>query len=311
VRHPQGTTKVFRSRPTPRLASSSPSALGHLTPTYLQASTTRQQLIAHLAPEASLFLLPSPTSCFARARFTQRQRVNLPVCGSASVVVLDWFNSGRTATTSSGPVSSKSAGVIDNGGGAEGEGGGGESTAELWAAERIEFYLELWWGPHRGLLERLVLSSASGPSLAPYTLFGTVVLAGPAVQTVIGRLLVEQAREARITRSLRERPAFMWSLSIVEPRVEGMAGGPSPSSSSSSSASPPDPASSSSSSSSSFAASTPAPANPPVPANKTAVLRICAVEAEVAKDWLAAALGPGKGGLAELVGEEMWDRAMG
>lgn len=160
----------------------------------------------------------------------------------------------------------------------------------------MEFYLELWWGPRRGLLERLVLASADRASLAPYTLFGTLVLAGPDVQTLIARLESCQAAEERITRSLKERPGFMWSLSIVEARVEGMAGVPCTRA----------PAAPSTLSSSTLPKTTPVTAS----VNKTAVLRVCGIEAETVKDWLGTTLGPGKGGLAELIGAEMWERAM-
>lgn len=210
-------------------------------------------MIVNLAPASSLFLLPSPTSCFARARYTQRQRFNLPACGTASLVVLDWFNSGRAETGASAAAA---------------------AARESWQAERMEFYMEAWWGPARGMCERVVLTADDAPSLEPYAIFGTVLLAGPLLQPLVDHLLGLQAAEPRINRALRGPPAFMWSLSVVEPRVEGMAGAAGASK------------------------------------DKTAVLRVCGKDSEEVKEWLRATLGGSDRGMGALVGEEMWERAM-
>lgn len=87
----QGTTKVFKKRPGVRLAIPSPSP--NSTPSdLLRLSTTTQTAIVTLKPDAALYYLPSPTACFENSRYTQRQRFDLPVCGTASLIVLDWFS---------------------------------------------------------------------------------------------------------------------------------------------------------------------------------------------------------------------------
>jgi urease accessory protein len=56
---------------------------------------TSQRLIAHVAPQATLVIVPDPLVCFANAMYQQHQRVQLQRGGS--VVLLDWFTAGRVA----------------------------------------------------------------------------------------------------------------------------------------------------------------------------------------------------------------------
>jgi urease accessory protein len=70
----QSATKVFKS---------------------LDGRTTRQTLTARLEPGATGAFVPDPVACFADARYSQHQRFDLE--GDASLMVLDWFTSGRRA----------------------------------------------------------------------------------------------------------------------------------------------------------------------------------------------------------------------
>ncbi len=70
----QSSTKVFKS---------------------IDGRTTRQTLSAHLEPGSIAAFVPDPIACFADARYTQHQRFD--VTGDATLVVLDWFTSGRRA----------------------------------------------------------------------------------------------------------------------------------------------------------------------------------------------------------------------
>lgn len=133
----------------------------------------------------------------------------------------------------------------------------------------MEFYSEIWWGRSRGVCERIVLTREEKESLGRYALYGTILFTGPLLQQVVAYLLHLQAAEPKITRSHRTPPPFMWSLSVIEPRVEGMADSTG---------------------------------------GKTAVLRVCG-EGEGVRDWLKETLA--QGGMEDLVGGEMWERAMG
>jgi urease accessory protein len=57
--------------------------------------TTRQTLAAHLEPGSIAAFIPDPVACFANARYAQHQRFDL--AGDATLLVLDWFTSGRRA----------------------------------------------------------------------------------------------------------------------------------------------------------------------------------------------------------------------
>ena len=68
----QSTTKVYKSR---------------------GGRTTRQTMTAIVGDGALLVVAPDPVSCFAGARYEQRQRIELHRGGA--LVVVDWFTSGR------------------------------------------------------------------------------------------------------------------------------------------------------------------------------------------------------------------------
>ncbi|MGB8222204.1 MAG: urease accessory protein UreD [Polyangiales bacterium] len=68
----QSSTKVFKS---------------------VDGRTTRQSLTATLEPGAIGAFVPDPIACFADARYAQRQRFD--VAGDATLLVLDWYTSGR------------------------------------------------------------------------------------------------------------------------------------------------------------------------------------------------------------------------
>lgn len=56
---------------------------------------SEQILNAHVMDDALLVILPDPVTCFAEARYAQRQTLNLST--SSSLVLLDWCTSGRVS----------------------------------------------------------------------------------------------------------------------------------------------------------------------------------------------------------------------
>lgn len=86
----QGNTKVFRERPG-----------GSYHPQPLPARSSRpstgtfQRMTVKIDPNASLFLLPAPVTCFERASYSQRQEFHLSTASDSSLLLLDWFTSGR------------------------------------------------------------------------------------------------------------------------------------------------------------------------------------------------------------------------
>ncbi|CAG8812879.1 6691_t:CDS:1, partial [Racocetra fulgida] len=86
-----GSTKIYKQRARKECANDGSD--------YLQAdpknlsSVTRQSLNAHVHESSLLLQLPEPTTCFRDAEYVQSQTFSLE--NGASVVILDWFTSGR------------------------------------------------------------------------------------------------------------------------------------------------------------------------------------------------------------------------
>lgn len=94
----QGNTKVFKDRPggsytgvrntAGRIGSSLSASIANTT-------STRQRVRVCVQPNASLFLLPAPVSCFKDASYSQHQTFELQDHNTSSLLLLDWFTSGR------------------------------------------------------------------------------------------------------------------------------------------------------------------------------------------------------------------------
>lgn len=74
----QGSTKVYKMRG----ASSSD-------------TTTSQTMRAIVQANATMIVLPDPVTCFSSSRYSQTQRFDLLDARTSSLVLLDWFTSGR------------------------------------------------------------------------------------------------------------------------------------------------------------------------------------------------------------------------
>ncbi|WFD29623.1 hypothetical protein MSPP1_000633 [Malassezia sp. CBS 17886] len=86
----QGNTKVYRER---RGGDPFASVLRSSGP----GPPSRQFSRYIVRPNATLLLLPDPVTCFARSRYEQTQLIDLRCAETSSLVLLDWFNSGRLA----------------------------------------------------------------------------------------------------------------------------------------------------------------------------------------------------------------------
>lgn len=86
----QGSTKVYKERRG-----------GDLPQQVLRANgpkeVSRQRIHYTVRENATLILLPAPVTCFARSRYAQVQRCDLLSSAKSSLVLLDWFTSGRLA----------------------------------------------------------------------------------------------------------------------------------------------------------------------------------------------------------------------
>lgn len=79
----QGFTKVYKSKKQ------------HRSSTAAAGQGAHQTLTARIAPTATLLLLPDPVACFRASSYIQRQTFHLASLETSTLVVLDWFTSGR------------------------------------------------------------------------------------------------------------------------------------------------------------------------------------------------------------------------
>ncbi|CAE7107310.1 unnamed protein product [Rhizoctonia solani] len=179
VFYTQGSTKVFKSR---------------LGANRSDSTTTTQHLTATLAPSNIFVLLPDPITCFQSASYTQIQTFHL--AATSSLVLLDWFTSGRMA------------------------------RGEEWVFERYYSKNEIWIDQKRMARDVMLLTqeqeSGALPKrslkdrLSPYACYATLFLIGPLVQPIVQSL---QTGYGDISQRQRSEPEdLIWSLS---PLVEG------------------------------------------------------------------------------------------
>ncbi|TFK77221.1 UreD-domain-containing protein [Pluteus cervinus] len=183
----QGSTKVFRTRPSIRQATVFP----------LQAQSTLSEQLATTQRldfdiNGALFLLPEPVTCFKAASYNQTQTFRLSP--SASLAVLDWFTSGR------------------------------RSLGEDWAFTRYYSLNEVWIADRRiikdvTLLEKHDPTPAGLPprsladKLAPYACYATLILCGPLLQDVITSISAQYDQISVFKKSVPQD--LIWSVSQI------------------------------------------------------------------------------------------------
>ncbi|WFD35608.1 hypothetical protein MCUN1_002466 [Malassezia cuniculi] len=201
----QGSTKVYREKRgnDPAMAGV-PRAAGPVSSQYMRYI---------VRPNATLILLADPVTCFARARYSQVQRVDLR-SERSSLVLLDWFTSGRLAVEA------------DSG-----------RVPEFW-----HFYLYHSRNEVRVAgnvvvrdIQRLeqdlpeVLGQSAtdlGKRCAPYTCYATLILYGPECAAMCASLTAEfgQIQQGQPLRGGScDAPELLWSLSSLQ--AEPAAGG--------------------------------------------------------------------------------------
>ncbi|RKP24096.1 UreD-domain-containing protein [Syncephalis pseudoplumigaleata] len=150
------------------------------------SATTFQRVDARVAENAVLLQLPDPVTCFAGADFVQRQRYLL-ADSSSSVVIADWFTSGRH-----------------------------DAHGESWQFHKYDSSIELYRHGRLVLSDRTLLqmddddngdddeddaptSTATrlpgyAKTLEPYRCHATVIVYGGRVRTVVERVRAEYSK---------------------------------------------------------------------------------------------------------------------
>ncbi|GAA5958478.1 hypothetical protein JCM3765_007890 [Sporobolomyces pararoseus] len=209
----QGSTKVFKTREG-RYLSNDATASGR---------TTIQLYRISVSPKSFLILLPAPVTCFSRALYHQKQVVHLEDA-SSSLILLDWYTSGR---------------MRFNGRGSE----NGAEEGEAWEFDRYQSENEVWIKGQRIAKDVLLLedersgdpedsqtttnSGGGGEGqtippretsyrhrVEPYSCYATLFLYGP--ETARLRSYISKTFLA-LTQYTQSRPfSLLWSYSALE-----------------------------------------------------------------------------------------------
>ena len=132
------------------------------------AASARQTLSLAVAENATCIVMPDPVTCFAGSAF--ESRIDARLHGSASLVLLDWFTSGRRA------------------------------RGERWAFERYVSKIDVAIGDRRIFRESLRLDQADGPIDSPFRMgrcdcWAVILLLGPRLAVACGN--AKQAIDAQ------------------------------------------------------------------------------------------------------------------
>lgn len=183
--HVQGSTKVFKQRPGQRLARV------RAVPQDIYGSHTTQRMSVDIDKGGLLLLLPDPVTCFSGAAYNQFQSFNLSE--GASVVVLDWFTSGRM------------------------------SRGEEWQFSRYYSVNEVWLNTRRIVRDALALHEedtdishrrALRDRMGGYHCYAMLIISGDKVKSLLDRFT---GLYRRISVYQQNNPDFLiWSLSMID-----------------------------------------------------------------------------------------------
>jgi len=192
----QGSTKIFPSRPAQRLSSGTKVSISSEP----VAQHTLQRISARIAQAAFLVLLPDPVTPFLGASYSQTQIFRLAEASktapSGSLLLLDWFTSGRRA------------------------------RGEEWQFDRYRSVKEIRIGDRPVACDVLLLDQKEAPfnsesrnallsiSLAPYSCYATIIMFGTATRAIVDSL---RMRYDSLTQMQHRTPEpLIWSLSPLE-----------------------------------------------------------------------------------------------
>jgi urease accessory protein len=145
-----------------------------------------QTLNVSLGDGATCIIAPHPVTCFAHARFVQRQRVEM--AAGSSVVLIDWLTSGRHA------------------------------SGERWAFDRYDSRTDIFVDRRHVVRDALRLSTDDGPIDSPHRTGGfdcfayAVVLGSPFADSV--KELLRQIEKQPV--SAMPNPPLIFSASPLE-----------------------------------------------------------------------------------------------
>lgn len=184
----QGSTKVFKARPGQRRSSLRPANIAHAG-----VQPTTQSMNVNVMDDGAFFLLPDPVTCYRSASYHQMQIFHLSA--RASLIVLDWFTSGR------------------------------KNMGEDWSFSRYLSTNEVWVDGQRIAKDNMLLenqipdahsllgSRNLASRLSPYSCYATLLLHGPLLEHIVQEL---SNQFTRLTVFKCAAPNdLIWSLSPI------------------------------------------------------------------------------------------------
>ena len=166
-----------------------------LLPDGSHATRTVQQMSATLAPHGSLFVLPSPVTCFSQSDYSQLQTFHLSHL--SNLCLLDWYTSGRASMASA-------------------------ALGEEWEFTRFRSSNTITVDG-RPIAKDVLLLEPGGegddfkPRVLPYSTYATLFLVGPALAPIRKHLVLAFAQVVQYPQS---RPySMIWSYSELEGEV--------------------------------------------------------------------------------------------
>ncbi|CAG8595092.1 9555_t:CDS:1 [Dentiscutata erythropus] len=192
----QGSTKIYKQRAQKKNVNDSNDYL-QTDPKNL-SSITRQSLNAYVHESSLLLQLPEPTTCFRDAEYIQSQTFSLE--NDASVVILDWFTSGRM------------------------------SRGERWEFTHYESGVNLLVGGKLIFRDVILLQNEKSENdinnikrrLEPYECFATLVIYGPKVISLTKHLMNEF--DKIVVDKMDKIADLIWSASALHIEEENARG---------------------------------------------------------------------------------------
>ena len=175
----------------------------------MQDDTTRQRITTNIGPNATMFLLPAPVTCFARSLYSQAQTFNL--VESSNLLLIDSFTSGRMGMEGGlGPIAGGGLGMARKG--------------EEWKFDRYKSSNTITVDGRIVLNDVLLLEDeredddrrGNGPTsyharVAPYSVYSTVIIYGPNFIPLRASIAAEYAQVVQNQQSMPYN--FLWSYS--------------------------------------------------------------------------------------------------
>jgi len=167
-----------------------------------------------ISPASLLILLPSPVTCFSRARYEQKQVIHLED-DTSSLILLDWFTSGRMGYSTR-----------------NGSGQDEDNAGEAWEFERYRSENEIWLKGEQITKDVLLLQDeiVETPSIPPdenkastttyrhrvepYSCYASLFLFGPQCQSLMQHI---SKTFLSLIQYKQPRPySLIWSYSPLE-----------------------------------------------------------------------------------------------